>query len=101
MRPRVAPVMQKPRRAPAAAVPRQPTGPGPLTLLWRSIRSNVPSFAWHGALALMSTLIMGGLARSFARLNGSGPAWFDIAALLIIFIWVAALILRSIIRSQP
>ncbi|HFX6757698.1 hypothetical protein [Klebsiella variicola] len=49
----------------------------------------------------MSTLIMGGLARSFARLNGSDPAWFDIAALLIIFIWVAALILRSIIRSQP
>jgi hypothetical protein len=42
----------------------------------------------------------GGLARSFARLSGSGPAWFDIAALLIIFIWVAAL-LRSIIRSQP
>jgi hypothetical protein len=51
--------MRQPRRAPAAAVPRQPTGPGPLTLLWRSIRSNVPSFAWHGALALMSTLIMG------------------------------------------
>ncbi|EPV5064341.1 hypothetical protein ACV6TM_003088 [Klebsiella pneumoniae] len=49
----------------------------------------------------MSTLIMGGLARSFARLNDAGPAWFDIAALLIIFIWVAALIFRSIIRSKP
>ena len=44
---------------------------------------------------------MAALARSFARLNGSGPAWFDIAALLIIFIWVAAMILRSIIRSKP
>lgn len=101
VRPRPAPVKQQPHAAPAAAVPRQPTGPGPLTLLWRNIRGKVPAFAWHGALALLSTLVMALLARSFARLNDTDFAWFDIAVLLIIFIWVAAMIFRSIMRSKP
>lgn len=101
VRPRPAPIKRQPRVAPAAAVPRQPTGPGPLTLLWRNMHSKVPAFVWHGALALISTLAMALLARSFARLSGFGPSWFDIAALLIIFTWGVVMIFRSIIRSKP
>ncbi len=99
VRPRVAPVMQKPRRAPAAAVPRQPTGGAvnPAVAQYSQQRSFICT-AWRAGADEYADY---GAGAQFCPLNGSGPAWFDIAALLIIFIWVAALILRSIIRSQP
>ncbi|HEY4467104.1 MAG TPA: DNA-binding protein [Klebsiella sp.] len=101
VRPHPAPAKRRPQAAPAAATPRPATGPGPLTLLWRNIRSKVPSFAWHGTLALVSTLIMAMLARNVARLSGPWPAHFGDSAVLLVFIWMVVMGLLAIIRSKP
>ncbi|MDS7877495.1 DNA-binding protein [Klebsiella pasteurii] len=101
IRPRPAPVKRQPHAASAAAVPRQPAVPGPLTLLWRNIRGKVPSFVWHGALALISTLVMAILARNFTQLSGPWHAWYDNAALILIFVWITVMGLLAIFRSKP
>ena len=101
IRPRPAPVKLQPHAASAAAVPRQPAVPGPLTLLWRNIRGKVPSFVWHGALALISTLVLAILARNFTQLSGPWHAWYDNAALILIFVWITVMGLLAIFRSKP
>lgn len=101
VRPHPAPAKRRPQAAAATVTPRPASGPGLLTLLWRNIRSKVPAFAWHGTLALVSTLIMAILARNVARLSGPWSAHFDDSAVVLVFIWMVVMGLLAIIRSKP